>query len=195
MADSPWPVRRTPAAAHPRRRMSSTATMKEAFAFARRASICCRASWVGMVVGGDLVPTAPRRSRAKDSRLPPHLDGSPRYLKQTGSNSDRDAGQFVAFVLEKDLGGLLDTVLIQLACDHLMQERNVRDNLFGAFVFTRDGHRTPPATEQYGDKICPVATTPTGQTADVALPAVGPRAAFRLASTADQGWICADQPA
>jgi hypothetical protein len=30
-----------------------------------------------------------------------------------------------------------------------MQKRNVRDNLFGAFVFTRDGHRTPPATEQY----------------------------------------------
>ena len=54
--ESSSPASRTPAAAHPRRRMSSTANMSAALALPRSDAICSRASCAGTVVTVSFAP-------------------------------------------------------------------------------------------------------------------------------------------
>jgi hypothetical protein len=65
-------------------------------------------------------------------------------MEQSGGNSNGDAGQLVALVFQQNLGGLLNSLLTEIASGHLMQQGNVSDNLLGMFVFAGHGHGAPP---------------------------------------------------
>jgi hypothetical protein len=56
----------------------------------------------------------------------------------------------MAPVLEQDLGGFPDPLLVQPARSHIMQQGDVGDDLLGAVKLTCDGH---PATSYLLDKI------------------------------------------
>ena len=47
-------------------------------------------------------------------------------------------------VLEQDLSGLLDPLLIKSPGGHVVQEGNVSDNLLSVVILTSDGHLPPP---------------------------------------------------
>src|SRR5450755_260393 len=100
-------------------------------------------------VDSDLVAPPLCRGRSQDARLQPCLDGCARDSEQPGRHGHRHARQLASPVFEQDFGGFPDTLLVQPARGHIVQQRNVRDDLLSVLILACYGHLPPPSTEQY----------------------------------------------
>jgi hypothetical protein len=91
-------------------------------------------------VSGDFMPSPPRRSRDENACLPPRLDRRARDAQHVGSHCDGNTWQLVLPMFEQNLSGLPDPLAVQLAVRHVVQQGNVRDNLFSPGGLASDRH-------------------------------------------------------